>query len=56
MKKGLQGVIVVLVIIAVLGLFIFSTYNGLVTSEEAVNSAWSQVENQIQRRLDLIPN
>jgi LemA protein len=44
------------VIIAILGLFAFSTYNGLVTSEEAVTSAWSQVENQLQRRLDLIPN
>lgn len=56
MKKGLQGVIALLAIIAVLALFAFSTYNGLVTAEEAVNSAWSQVENQLQRRLDLIPN
>ena len=56
MKSGLQVVIALIVIIAILGLFAFSTYNGLVTSEEAVTSAWSQVENQLQRRLDLIPN
>jgi LemA protein len=56
LKSGLQVVIALIVIIAILGLFAFSTYNGLVTSEEAVTSAWSQVENQLQRRLDLIPN
>lgn len=33
-----------------------STYNKLVTSEADVNQAWSQVENQYQRRFDLIPN
>ena len=31
-------------------------YNKLVTLEEGVSSAWSQVENQYQRRADLIPN
>ncbi len=31
-------------------------YNSLVTMDETVNQAWSQVENQYQRRADLIPN
>jgi len=31
-------------------------YNGMVTHEETVKTAWSQVENQYQRRQDLIPN
>src|SRR5207302_10635924 len=31
-------------------------YNRIVTEEQAVEAAWSQVENQLQRRADLIPN
>src|SRR5438094_8776705 len=31
-------------------------YDGLVTEEQQVESAWSQVENQLQRRADLVPN
>jgi len=49
-------VISVVAVIAVFGLIVLSSYNGLVSAEETVNSAWSQVENQLQRRLDLIPN
>lgn len=36
--------------------YMFWKYNSLVTMEETVNTAWSQVENQYQRRFDLIPN
>ena len=43
----------VLVLAAIWG---FSTYNGLVTKDEAVTTAWSNVETQYQRRADLIPN
>jgi LemA protein len=51
-----------IILLAVLGsilLVIFwavSTYNGLITQREGVNKAWSNVENQYQRRMDLIPN
>jgi len=38
------------------GLYLWSTYNRIVTSEQAVNGAWAQVENNLQRRGDLIPN
>ncbi|MES2985764.1 MAG: LemA family protein [Patescibacteria group bacterium] len=43
-------------IIVVIGLVLLSSYNGLVTSREEYTSKWAQVENQYQRRFDLIPN
>ncbi len=52
-----------LVILGIILLFIFityssfkGTYNKMVTLDEGVKSAWAQVENQYQRRFDLIPN
>jgi len=57
MKNGfLTAVIVIVVILAVAAMFIFGSYNGLVSSEENVNGKWSQIDNQLQRRADLIPN
>lgn len=38
------------------GLYTWSVYNGLVSTNEAANSQWAQVETQYQRRFDLIPN
>lgn len=55
MKKLLPW-IVVLGILAIIVLWIVNVYNGLVASEEQVESAWAQVENQYQRRSDLVPN
>ena len=43
-------------IVAIFSMTSCSTYNGMVTKEEAVKSAWSNVETQYQRRADLIPN
>ena len=48
------GIVVFLVF--VLGGSCVSSYNRLVTNEETVDTAWSQVENVLQRRNDLIPN
>ena len=55
-KKGI-GTLGILAIVAVV-LFFWgkNTYNGLVSKDEAVKSAWAQVENVYQRRADLIPN
>ena len=47
-------VIVVLILVPLL--YLKGTYNSLVTMDEGVKAAWAQVENQLQRRYDLIPN
>jgi LemA protein len=46
----------ILVVIAIMVIWGISAYNNLVTLNESVNQSWSQVENQYQRRADLIPN
>jgi len=53
MKKFLiiAGIIVVLA-----GFSIMSAYNGIVAKHETIKAKWAQVENQLQRRNDLIPN
>ena len=56
MKKGCSGLIVVLVILAILVVWGIKAYNSMVKQREAVNTAWSNVENTYQRRADLIPN
>lgn len=48
--------IVVLVILAVIGIFLWVTYNSLVTANVRVDEAWSDITVQLKRRLDLIPN
>lgn len=47
--------IVLLVILIPFG-YLKGTYNGLVRMDEGIKGAWAQVENQLQRRYDLIPN
>ena len=48
------GVIVALVVIV--GGWLMSGYNRVVTMDENVKTAWAQVDNQLKRRFDLIPN
>lgn len=47
---------VVLGIIVLIILWVFSTYNSLVTQDQAVQAQWGQVQTAYQRRADLIPN
>jgi len=58
-KKG-KIAIIALVIVAVILISTYSffkgTYNKFVALDEGVKGAWAQVENQLQRRYDLIPN
>lgn len=58
-----RSTIIILAVLGVILIFVFSvvswiisTYNGFVALDEGVKQAWGQVENQYQRRLDLIPN
>lgn len=53
MKKS---TIIIIVVVAVVAVWAVTGYNGLVKADEAVSNAWSNVENQYQRRADLIPN
>ena len=47
---------IILAIVALVLISGVSMYNGMVSTNEAIDSKWSQVENQLQRRSDLIPN
>ena len=56
MKKSY--IVIGVIIVIVIGIFMWfkGSYNQMVTRSENVSSQWSNVENQYQRRLDLIPN
>jgi len=58
-----RGIKILLIVGAVIVIFLLSlygffkgTYNNFVTLDESVKASWAQVENQLQRRYDLIPN
>ncbi len=55
-RKGLVAAAVVVILLVVAAFYCYTTYNGLVNKDEAVKTAWSNVETQYQRRADLIPN
>jgi LemA protein len=60
MTNGKKSLLIAVIVIVVLAGLIYSffkgNYNRFVTLDEGVKSAWAQVENQLQRRYDLIPN
>ena len=47
---------IILIIVAVIIFWIIGSYNGLVTLKQRVSNGWSQIDVQLQRRFDLIPN
>lgn len=55
MKKRVKTALIIgaIALVIILG---FAFYNKMVTLDEGVKTAWAQVENQLQRRMDLIPN
>lgn len=56
----MKGAVVILLILLAVGLgialWVYGSYNGLVNMDEEVNKAYAQIEVQLQRRFDLIPN
>ncbi|MEA1971311.1 MAG: LemA family protein [Thermodesulfobacteriota bacterium] len=60
MTKGKRNLLITVAVIAVILLMFYSSikgaYNSFVTLDEGVKASWAQVENQLQRRYDLIPN
>ncbi|OFY49969.1 MAG: LemA family protein [Bacteroidetes bacterium RBG_13_46_8] len=55
-KRTIVTIAVVVLLLLILGISCQNTYNKMVTLREQVNREWANVENQYQRRLDLIPN
>ena len=47
---------IILGIVVLIGIFVWATYNSLVTLRVRVDEAWSDINVQLKRRLDLIPN
>lgn len=48
--------IIILAVIAIIAIYFIGTYNNFVGMKQDVDSKWAQVENQLQRRFDLVPN
>jgi LemA protein len=58
MGKAIALIVLVVLLFACVagGIYVATTYNRLVTLDQAVQAQWAQVENVYQRRMDLIPN
>ena len=56
MKKGWIVLAVIAAVILLTGSSVVGTWNNLIGLDTQVQTAWAQVENQLQRRMDLIPN
>ncbi|MGB7911360.1 MAG: LemA family protein [Desulfobaccales bacterium] len=57
MNKNLLVVLgVIALVVVIIGGWLISGYNRVVTMDENVKTAWAQVDNQLKRRFDLIPN
>ena len=56
MKNNSKLLITILAIIIILGIFTVSNYNSLVSLQQSVNTTQANIDTQLQRRSDLIPN
>ena len=49
-------VIILVVVLVLLALYVIASYNGLVSLRNRIENAWAQIDVQLKRRYDLIPN
>lgn len=56
MKKGTKIGLIVLAAVVIIAVMTGTAYNGLVKKDEQINTAYANIESQLQRRNDLIPN
>ncbi|TFC51190.1 LemA family protein [Cryobacterium sp. TMT1-21] len=54
--EWLIPVLIIVVLVAIVGIYLWATYNSLVTLKVRVDEAWSDITVQMKRRADLIPN
>jgi LemA protein len=54
-RAGILALIIVVVLVLIVGGSVVGTYNKLVTGQEKIEAAWSEIDNQYKRRYDLIP-
>ncbi len=52
----MSALVILLILVAVIGFWVIGLYNGLVRLRQQVKNAWSQIDVQLKRRYDLIPN
>ena len=52
----MSGILIAVIVVAVVGFYVMSLYNALVRMRNQVKEAWSDIEVQLKRRFDLIPN
>lgn len=55
-KGGLVATVVIVILALIIIATAVGTYNSLVTSQEKIEAAWSEIDNQYKRRFDLIPS
>lgn len=56
MKRGLIVLIAIVVVVLIIGASFAGSYNGLVSQRESVTNSFRNIDTQLQRRADLIPN
>jgi LemA protein len=54
--RTVVALIIVVVLVVLIGLYLIVSYNGLVSLRNRIENAWAQIDVQLKRRYDLIPN